>query len=102
MTVLFELHAEGLGYREIARRTGISRNTVRRYLRDGASAGQVTRPRRRSKLDPFKPEIDRLVADGLTSAPAITERLKELGYTGKVTIVRDYVRTIRQGASRGA
>jgi len=38
------------------------------------------------------------VADGLTSAPAIVERIAELGYTGKVTIVRDYVRTIRHTA----
>ena len=95
---LFELQAEGYGYREIARRTGHSRNTVRRYLRDGAGARKVTRPRRGSKLDPYKAEIDRLVADGLTSAPAIMERIAELGYTGKVTIVRDYVHTIRHAA----
>ena len=95
---LFELQAEGHGYREIARRTGHSRNTVRRYLRDGAGASETTRRRRGSKLDPYKAEIDRLVADGLTSAPAIVERLKDQGYTGKETIVRDYVRTIRHTA----
>ncbi len=32
------LHRHGKGIREIARATGLSRNTVRRYLRDEAAA----------------------------------------------------------------
>jgi predicted transcriptional regulator len=33
------LHRHGKGIREIARETGSSRNTVRRYLRDESAAG---------------------------------------------------------------
>lgn len=96
---IYEMQAEGLGYREIARITGHSRNTVRRYLRDGAGGQVLTRASRPSKLDPFKEVVDGLVAQGLTSAPAILERLVPLGFTGKATIVRDYVRSIRPTAS---
>jgi transposase len=96
---LFELRAEGLGYREISRVTGHSRNTVRRYLRDEAGKNEAARAPRRSKLDPFREVIDELVAQGLYSAPAIVERLIPLGYEGKETIVRDYVRKIRPPVS---
>ena len=96
---LFELRADGLGYREISRVTGRSRNTVRRYLRDEAGKNTTARAPRRSKLDPFKKVIDEFVAQGLYSAPAIVERLIPLGYKGKETIVRDYIAKIRPPVS---
>lgn len=96
---LFELRTQGLGYREISRVTGHSRNTVRRYLRDDAGKNTTARTPRGSKLDPFKEVVDELVAGGLYSAPAIVERLIPLGYEGKETIVRDYVRKIRPPVS---
>jgi len=48
------LHRHGKGIREIARDTGRSRNTVRRYLRDESAARYKPRPPRATKLDPFK------------------------------------------------
>jgi hypothetical protein len=39
--------------REIERRTGLSRNTIRRYLRAGAVEPKFKVPERPSKLDPF-------------------------------------------------
>ena len=45
--------------REIARRTGLSRNTIRKYLREGASEPKFKTPARASKLDPY---TDRLSA----------------------------------------
>jgi transposase len=48
------LHRHGKGIREIARDTGISRNTVRRYLRDEAANRYKVRPPRAAKFDPFK------------------------------------------------
>jgi Helix-turn-helix domain len=57
------LHRHGKGIREIAREIGSSRNTVRRYLLD-ESARYKPRPRRATKLDPFKD----YVVERLTSA----------------------------------
>ena len=48
------LHRHGKSIREIARETGVSRNTVRRYLRDEEAARYKPRPPRPTKLDPFK------------------------------------------------
>jgi hypothetical protein len=48
------LHRHGKSIREIAREMGLSRNTVRRYLRDEEAARYKPRPLRPTKLDPFK------------------------------------------------
>jgi transposase len=42
----------GKGVREIARETGVSRNAVRRYLRDEAAMRDKARTRRPSKPGP--------------------------------------------------
>ncbi|MFN7387772.1 MAG: helix-turn-helix domain-containing protein, partial [Lysobacteraceae bacterium] len=46
------LARQGKGVRDIARALGVSRNTVRRFLR-GAAASYRSRGRRACKLDPF-------------------------------------------------
>jgi transposase len=43
--------------REISRRTGLSRNTIRKYLRAGIVEPQFCRPARPSKLDPFAEKL---------------------------------------------
>src|SRR5439155_27086220 len=58
------LHRHGKGIRKIARETGSSRNTVRRYLRDESAARYKPRRLRATKLDPFRD----YVVDRLTSA----------------------------------
>jgi transposase len=51
------LARRGTSVREIARQTGISRNTVRRYLRDEEARRYKDREPRPTKLDPFKPYL---------------------------------------------
>ena len=53
-----------------------------------------SRPRP-SKLDPFKPSIMRLLDSHPYSAQQIFQRLREEGYRGGVSILRDYVRHVR-------
>lgn len=43
----------GLAIREIARRTGLSRNTIKKHLKAGTVEPQFATPERQSKLDPF-------------------------------------------------
>ena len=63
------LHRHGKSIREIARETGLSRNTVRRYLRDDEAERYRPRPLRRTKLDPFKGYvIERLRSAGAAIA----------------------------------
>src|SRR5713226_2740305 len=45
-----------------------------------------------SKLDAYKPEVDRLLAAGVWNAVVILRELQERGYSGQVSILRDYIR----------
>jgi transposase len=86
---------EGLSIREIARRTGHDRNTVRRALRR-AGPPRYARPSRQSKLDSFGAEIHRLLDDDARiPGKRILEILEGLGYEGSKTIVYDYLREVR-------
>jgi transposase len=87
---------DGLSIREIARRTGRDRNTVRRALRRQGPP-VYRRPARASKLDPHKPRIHELLrADPEIPSSVIRERIcGEEGYAGGKTILDDYVRELR-------
>ena len=48
---------EGIPIREIERRTGLSRNTIRKYLRAGTVEPKFKVPKRPSKLDAFAEKL---------------------------------------------
>ena len=81
-----------LSIKEIARRTGHGRNTIRRALRS-PEAPRYRRPPRPSKLDPFRDEVHRLLrADPRLPGKRVRELLEEQGYAGSKTILDDYLR----------
>jgi transposase len=87
---------EGLSQREIHRRTGVHRDTIRRVVALSEPPRYGPRPRRASMLDGYLPEIERLLADdaGL-SGVRIREELEQLGYAGGKTILDDLLRELR-------
>ena len=90
------MHAiERLSIKEIARRTGRSRVTVRRALR----AEEPPRYKRgpvASKLDDHKQEIHRLLrADPRIPATRVRELIADAGYGGGQTILEVYLREVR-------
>ena len=65
--------------KELCRRTGLARNTVRRALRCNTPP-RYERHGRSSKLDPFKGEIERLLSeDPAIPGKRIRELIAELG-----------------------
>jgi transposase len=81
-----------LSIKEIARRTGHGRNTIRRALRSG-EAPRYRRPPRPSKLDPVLDWIHRLLReDPRLPGKRIRELLEEQGYAGGKTILDHYLR----------
>lgn len=55
--------------------------TVRRALERGC-APKGRRGPRTSKLDPFKPQVDRFLADRVRNAVVILREIRALGYAG--------------------
>ena len=92
------LRRHGASIRELARVTGYSRNTVRRYLRDGEAAGaRKPATKRAEKLDDFKDYIvGRMRAASPARIPAavLFREIKERGYRGGETRVKQFVRTL--------
>ena len=98
---------EHLSIREIARRTGLSRNTIRKYLRTGAVEPKFTVPDRPSKLDPYalklvgwlKTEAGKSRKQRRT-AKHLHEDLVKLGYTGSYGRVAAFARAWRADRQR--
>ena len=89
-------HVERLTQREISRRTGIHRDTIRRALTARKPPSSGPRPPKASKLDDYREEIERLLTEDATlSGVRIREQLAELGYDGGKTILDDYLRELR-------
>jgi transposase len=81
--------------KELARATGLSRNTIRRALRTDQPPSYA-RPPKAGVLEPFKDEIHRLLKDDpkLTGV-RVRELLEPLGCTAGKTVVDDYLREVR-------
>ncbi|MGD9737758.1 MAG: IS21 family transposase [Solirubrobacterales bacterium] len=86
---------DGISIREIHRRTGLHRETIRRALATERPPA-YRRAKGASKLDPFKEEIERLLrADHRLPGTRVRELIEELGYEGGKTILDDHLREVR-------
>jgi len=95
------LAKHGKGVREIAREIGVSRNTVRRYLRDAEAARYRARPPRPGKLAPFEGYIaDRIAsaAPERLEATVLLRELRERGYAGGYSILKEHLARLRPAA----
>lgn len=82
-----DLARRGMKIRAIARKLGRDPKTIRRAL--GRERPQPTPP----KLDPFKPRARELYAQDLF-APRILRELRAQGYTGSLTLLKDFLRSL--------
>jgi transposase len=105
--VRYAVRIEGLSERAAARRFGIDPRTVSKMLAFSVPPGyRRTKPPVRPKLDAFIAIIERILAEDKSwpkkqqhTAKRIFERLRdEHGFTGGITIVKDYVAGWRQRA----
>jgi transposase len=94
-----ELKRQGLSLRAISALTGFDRKTVRKYLAQAAGTPRYgPRTPRGSKLDPFKPYLERRLQAGVWNAQVLLRELRERGYPGSKTILCDYLQPQRQAA----
>jgi transposase len=95
--------ADGVTQREIARRLGINRRTVKR-LAEASEPPRYERASAGSMLDPLEPVIRRLLEEwsGI-KAPRVTEVLRnDYGYDGSVDLVRRRIAALRPREERPA
>jgi transposase len=100
---------EGMPIREIERRTGLSRNTIRKYLRADTVNPQFQVPDRPSKLDPFAEKLSgwlRIEAGKgrkqRRTAKQMYADLAVLGYDGSYGRVSAFVRSWKAERQRDA
>jgi transposase len=103
--VRYAVRIEGLSKRAAARRFGIDSRTVAKMMEFSVPPGyRRVKPPARPKLGPVIAVIDKILADDTGrpkkqrhTAKRIFERLRdEHGFTGGITIVKDYVAGWRQ------
>jgi transcriptional regulator with XRE-family HTH domain len=85
--------------REISRRTGLSRNTVRKYLRSGSEKPKFSIPDRPSRLDPYAGKLSHVLRQEAGKSRKQKRTIKQLhadlvvlGYEGSYNRVAAFPR----------
>ena len=99
--MILELHRQGVAVSAIARRVGLDRKTVRRYIARGLEP-PVYGPRKPRTTQLLR--FERYLRERVAAFPRLTGRrlhreLRDLGYTGGYTILTEFLRGIRPAAA---
>jgi transposase len=90
-----DLYAQGLSIKAISKKTGFDRKTVRKYLNITSVPESKKRAKKDSKLDEYEEYIITKLHKGPYTASRLCREIQEMGFAGKYTIVKDFVRKIR-------
>jgi len=85
---------QGLTIAQTARALGVHPETVAKWVKRARYEARAAAPRA-SRLDPFKDQVVRLLESHPYSTQQIFQRLREAGYGGGLTILKDYVGKVR-------
>lgn len=101
-------HREGVSIRAIARQTGLSRNTVRKYLANNAVEPKYPKRKSPSKLDDYEKTLTRWLhreskrpRKQRRNVKQLHRALVPLGYTGSYDRVAAFARHWREAQRRG-
>jgi transposase len=97
LIMILELHQQGMSVSAIARRSGLHRSTVKKYLARGVEppvyGPRLPRPTKLTKFERYLRE--RLVAFPELTCSRLLREIHELGYCGGYTAVKDFLREAR-------
>lgn len=107
LMMILELHRQGLAVSAIADRTGYDRKTVRKYIRQGLVAPKykprAPAARAAAHGDPVIRPFEDYLRERIAAWPELTgarllREIRELGYGGGNTALKDFLRKIRPSA----
>ena len=84
---------KGMNYTQLGRKYHMDPRTAKRYAESPQRPEYALSERKPSKLDAYKSQIDLWLEEAPYSAVRILEKLQELGFDGKYSIVKEYVRS---------
>jgi transposase len=100
---LGEMKQMGLSVSDISEVTGYDRKTVRKYLLEPEGVPRYgPRTARPSRLDPYKPYLEDRMQAGVWNAQVLLRELRERGYGGGYTILKDWLHPQRVAAGIAA
>jgi transposase len=92
---------QGLSQRAVARRLGVSRNTVAKLAAE-AVPQPYRKPPRTSKLDPYKPYLESRLQEYPLSGVRLLEEIRPMGYSGSIDVVCRFIRPLKGDQQRRA
>jgi hypothetical protein len=90
-----DLYTQGFSITAISDKTGFDWKTVKKYLNSTTIPEPKKRAKRESKLDKYKDYIIERLNEAPLTASRLFREMREMGFTGKCTIVKDFVRKVR-------
>lgn len=93
------LYKQGYGKKAIARKLGMSVNTVRKYLKTGGEPCYKSRGSKPGKLEQYKAYIQKRLKDAmphLIPSPVILREIQSYGYEGSSALLRSYLHQLKQ------
>ena len=90
-----ESASKGKSAYAISKEIGVSENTARKYMTQPAKPHGLAGIKKGSKLDPYKPYLHELMDSGIYNCVVLYGYLKEKGYDGGMSILKEYVHPYR-------
>jgi transposase len=88
-----DMFKRGMSISSIACELELDRGTVRKYINVSAAPSKQKRKKSKSKLDPYKEYLhQRMLEDGVYNGERLLDEIRQLGYTGGMTILKDYIK----------
>lgn len=84
---------KGMSFSELGKKYHIDARTAKKYALSPQRPEYTLQERKPSKLDTYKQQVDVWLEEAPYSAVRILEKLEEQGFTGKYSIVKEYVRS---------
>lgn len=93
-----DLKSKGMNITQIAETLDLDRKTVSRWLNCNQLPTYHRKPLQESKLYNYKTYILGRMNDGCVNSVVIFDEIKAMGYQGKLTILRDFMKPYREQA----